>query len=241
MNSIFLKTRSWLPRLLGALFTSLFLQIIGYAQLTENQQTKIDSLKHVIATAEHDSVIINSWIAWDEIIYVFDPKLDWELNKKIVERCQELLEKTPQNYRDDEIHFYQKSLGNALNNIGIIYMNKGDYQKAMEYFSQSLKIREEMGNNSGIASSLSNIGTIYKNQGRYDKSLEYYFKSLRISEKLGNKSGIANSLNNIGYVYMNQGDYNRSIANYSKSLKIREEMGDKSGAAIPLNNIGMVY
>ena len=52
-----------------------------------------------------------------------------------------------------------------LNNIGIIYYNQGNYEQALDYYSKSLKIKEELGDNEGIPSTLSNIGIIYYLQG----------------------------------------------------------------------------
>ncbi|HIA35643.1 MAG TPA: tetratricopeptide repeat protein [Flavobacteriales bacterium] len=135
----------------------------------------------------------------------------------------------------------KKWMAYALNTQGVSFAIRGDFIKAIDYFTRSLKIKEEMGNKGGIAMSLGNIGNIYKIQGDYAKAIDYYTRSLKIFEELGDKKGIAYSLNNIGIIYKDQGDYTKAIDYHTRSLKIREEIGDKKGIAYSLNNIGIIY
>ena len=135
----------------------------------------------------------------------------------------------------------QKQMAAALNTQGVSFVIRGNYAKAIEYQTKSLKIREEIGDKNGIAASLGNIGIIYKKQGDYAKAIEYYTRSLKIREEIGNKKGIAGSLNNIGIIYKKQGDCAKAIEYYTRSLKIREELGNKIGIANSLINIGNVY
>jgi serine phosphatase RsbU (regulator of sigma subunit) len=135
----------------------------------------------------------------------------------------------------------KEGIASTLNNIGNIYNDQGDYAKAIEYYTQSLKISEEIGDKEGIASTLNNIGNIYNDQGDYAKAIEYYTQSLKIREEIGNKNGIAMSLNNIGTIHDLQGNYAKAMDYYTQSLKIREEIGDKKGIASSLHNIGIIY
>src|SRR3990167_2504031 len=48
------------------------------------------------------------------------------------------------------LHF-RKGMADSYNNIGIIHWNKGEYDKAMEFYFKSLKITEELGNKKGTA------------------------------------------------------------------------------------------
>jgi tetratricopeptide (TPR) repeat protein/serine phosphatase RsbU (regulator of sigma subunit) len=135
----------------------------------------------------------------------------------------------------------KKQMANALNTQGISLSIQGDYDKAIDYFTRSLKIREEIGDKQDIAATLNNFGIIYKNQGDYAKAIDYNTRSLKIREEMGYKKGIATSLNNIGVIYDEQGDYAKAIDYYTRSLKILQEMGDKQGLAASLNNIGTIH
>ncbi|MBL4586977.1 MAG: tetratricopeptide repeat protein, partial [Flavobacteriales bacterium] len=135
----------------------------------------------------------------------------------------------------------KSEMATALNTQGASFHVRGDYDKAIDYYTKSLKISEETGGKQGIALSLNNIGIIYKGQGDYVRAIDFYTKSLRIKEGIGDKRGIALSLNNIGNIYMTQGNYAKAINYHSKSLKIKEEIGNKQGIAASLNNIGDIY
>ena len=220
------------------LLLSLTLPLFGISQLTPKQESKIDSLQQVIATTTDDTIIVNSWMEWDKIIYITDQDLHLDLNQKIDSVCTINLKSKPNK---KEVNKYLKSKALALNNIGTIHINQGNYAKSIHYFARSRKICEEIGDKQGVASSLNNIGTIHINQGNYAKAIAYYTHSLRIDEEIGNKEGIATSLNNVGNIYNYQGDYVRAIDYFTQSLKIHEEIGDKQGVASSLNNIGNIY
>lgn len=220
------------------LFLILNLTFFGFSQLTAEQESKIDSLQQVIETAKHDTIIVNAWIEWDNIIYITNPDLDLDLNLKIDSLCTIKLNS---KLNKKEVEIYLKHKAFALNNIGIIYDIQGDYDKGIDYYSQSLEIFEEIGNKQGIATSLNNIGTIYKVQGDYAKAIDYFTQNLKISEEIGNKQGVGACLNNIGLIFQVQRDYSKALDYFTQSIKINEEISNKKGIASSLNNIGIIY
>ncbi|RLD38412.1 MAG: hypothetical protein DRI74_03915 [Bacteroidetes bacterium] len=209
------------------------------AQLSPEKEAQIDSLKQIIETKNHDSTIVKAYVAWDNIIYRSNPKLDLELNQKIETICNKNLQ---QKIEEREKQLFQKYLSNALSNIGLIYQSQGNYTKAIDYNKRSLKIDENLGKKKGVITSLNNIAIIYQNQGDFENALNYYSRSLKINEEIENKKGISSTLNNIGIIYDNQGNYSKAIASFTRSLKIQEEIGNKSDIiANTLNNIGLIY
>ena len=65
-------------------------------------------------------------------------------------------------------------MASALHIQGVSFYFRGDYTRAIDYYTRSLKIKEEIGDKKGIATSLNNIGNIYVDQGDYAKALDYY-------------------------------------------------------------------
>ena len=49
----------------------------------------------------------------------------------------------------------------ALGNIGMIYQSEGEYSKAIDYYTQSLAIQEEIGSVQTMAISFLSIGSVY--------------------------------------------------------------------------------
>jgi serine phosphatase RsbU (regulator of sigma subunit)/Tfp pilus assembly protein PilF len=214
------------------------LPLMVTAQLSADQQALVDSLRQVIKTAKHDTSIVKAWEAWDVIIYLADPELDFVLLQKIDNLCAKNLKKNLN--RQEKVRFLN-SRSFALNNIGIIYDSQGDLAKAIEYYTQSLKVYEELRNKQGTASTLNNIGGIYREQGDNTKAMEYFTQSLKILEEIGDKDDIALSLINIGNIYQEQGDNTKAMEYSTKSLKLTEEIGDKKGMANALMRIGGIY
>ncbi|MCX8080239.1 MAG: tetratricopeptide repeat protein [Bacteroidia bacterium] len=160
--------------------------------------------------------------------------LHYESSLKIAEKHQVR--------RDNIIKFKSKRLNAATqSNIGIVYENQGNYQKAMENYFRSLKMYEEIGDKRGQSVSLGNIGAVYYRQGDYSKSMEYYLRSLKLYKEIGDKRGQSVNLGKIGVVYYSQGYYPKALEYYFRALKIKEEIGDKRGLAINLGNIGVVH
>ncbi|MEG3922143.1 CHAT domain-containing protein, partial [Microcoleus sp. T3_A4] len=129
----------------------------------------------------------------------------------------------------------------TLNNIGGVYSELGEKQKALEYYSQSLPLFRAVGDRSGEAATLNNIGGVYSELGEKQKALEYYSQSLPLSRAVGNRSGEALTLNNIGNIYSDLGEKQKALEYYSQSLPLSRATGNRYGEATTLNNIGFVY
>lgn len=72
-------------------------------------------------------------------------------------------------------------IATETHNLGIIYLDRLDTIRAIDYFKQSLDARYETGNNRRIGDGLTTLGEVYKNFGDYEKgifwlsrALEYY-------------------------------------------------------------------
>lgn len=223
---------------LATLFIATLFALHSFAQLQPSDEQYIDSLKKTIKTAKHDSLIINAWISWDDLIWQNNPELDLELNIKIKNKCSSNLSK---KLKSSELDFYKKNYAKALHNLGSIFYSKGDYAKAISYFTQSLKIKEDLNDIQGIAATVNNIGNIYLDQTNYEKAKKYYLRSLEISKKLKDKHSMASALSNIGLIYSGQGDYDKALEYQNRSLNLRKEVDDKKGIAVCLSNIGLIY
>ena len=129
----------------------------------------------------------------------------------------------------------------ALNTQAVTLSIQGNYREAILYHNKSLKIREEIKDQFGIAGSLNNIGAIYSNQEDYTTALKYFTKSLNIKIKNGNKNGIANSYNNIGSVHENTNNFSEAIKYYKAGLNINKEINFDFGISNSLANLGSVY
>lgn len=200
-----------------------------------SQDSQLDSLKNILSSAKEDTnklailnVLIES-INEDEIWSKYNDQLG-PLAQKLMLGNKEAVKKTA-----------RKHYATYLNNKGYLFHNLGDITQALDYFHQSLKVQEELGDKMGLAYSLNNLGVIYNNQGDLVRALEYYEKSLKIREQINDKRGIAQSLSNIGTALEKRGDRSQALRYFYKSLRIRESIGDKFGQGYSLESIGTLY
>jgi len=218
--------------LLGLLF-----YLPANAKLSEQDQHTVDSLKKVVEGEMHDTFKLKAMRNWSNLIYYSDPELDLELNERINQLCLENLEK---DLPKIERHYYLFAQSGAINMIGVYHKKKGDYEKAIDLYLQSMKISESINNQRGISMSANSLGNLYSDQGDYLQAKFFYQQGLEIDKELGNKSDIASSYVNLGQVYMKQGNNAQAIDYYLKSLKIQEELDDIYGMALSYVNIGLI-
>ena len=94
----------------------------------------------------------------------------------------------------------------------------------MYYYNRSLNLREEIGDNHGIAGSIQSIGWNYYEMGDYDKALDSYNRQIKIYEELGWEKWLYSINNNIGLVYYQQEDFNKAIEYLDKSAIMQMEL-----------------
>jgi serine phosphatase RsbU (regulator of sigma subunit) len=203
----------------------LFLSLILFSLTFSLHGQNVDSLWSVYRNTKNpDSVRFEAFndIAW-ALLYT-NPDSTYLLGQEELERAREKK--------------YKKWEAKALNTIGASFQIKGDYLKAIDFYQQSLKIREQLGDKQGVSASLSNIGSIYLNIGEMKKALDYLHRSLPLFIAIKNKQGEASALNNIGIIYNIQKDFPKALVYNQRSLHTYEEIGDKQGIAAANANLG---
>jgi tetratricopeptide (TPR) repeat protein len=129
----------------------------------------------------------------------------------------------------------------AVCNLGIVYFQLGDLDKAEELYREALAGYEVTHNRLGQANALGNLGNVYLERGELDKAEENYGKALAIHQETGSTRGEAWDLCNLGVVYAQRGDLDKAEKHFNEALVIDEESGDRLGQANALGNLGNVY
>src|ERR1700751_2652063 len=68
----------------------------------------------------------------------------------------------------------KKWIANAFNLIGVLFLHKSNYPKALEHYLKALKICEETKDKKGVGRISINIGNVYKDMFDDTKALTYY-------------------------------------------------------------------
>jgi tetratricopeptide (TPR) repeat protein len=153
-------------------------------------------------------------------------------------------------YSDDALLYYSRSLSLAkdlgniaaqaslLNNIAVIYKDKGELDKALSYYEESLSLKT---NEKDKAPIYNNIALIYYEKGDYQKAVEYFQKAIEIAEKYGDYHGASMYKLNLGNTYRNMKDYENAEKYLSEGLEGAKKVGDKYWEATGYRYFGWLY
>jgi len=207
-----------------------------FAQDTEIKSRELDSLKAILVSGKHDSIICHALF---NIIELQNGEKEWEpYNKKLDELVQKNLKLAKDDKTKKLFLTYQTMV---ISNYGGLAVRDGEYEKAILLYEKGLKISKENKFNKMTAILLNGMGLTYKTKGDFVKALEYYKASLKLRQETGTKSEIARALNNISGIYQKTGNQLEATRCLEECIKIREAEGDQKGLAVSLNNLAQIY
>ncbi len=149
-----------------------------------------------------------------------------------------------------EFEHYQKislniddhqNAGSAINNIGNVYIELGNYSKALGCYNDALEERKKAGDKNNIAQSYNNIGYLYKEIGDYDKAIENILTALRIYDDQKDENGIAYCNTFLGIIYGMKRDYPQALKYHTLALGIEQKINDKNAEGISLQSMASIY
>lgn len=187
----------------------MILILIGYMA---RAQSNLDSLYSIWEDkTQHDSSRVNAFYN-----YIWDGFLNSQTDSVLV-LAKQLFEFSRKKG-------YKIGMARALHLQGVRHYVKSDYPKALDYTVRSLKISEEIGDQSGISSSLLGIGDIYMEQGDYIKAIEHYHRSLDLAKEIGQIEWQIISCECLYEAYKAHGNGNQALANHEQMLVLKDSL-----------------
>ena len=102
---------------------------------------------------------------------------------------------------------------------------QSDYASARAYSEESLTIKKEIGDQSGIASSLSNLGLVASAQGDYASTRTCWRESLTLYQQIGNRNGIAWILQMFARLTAKESRWEQAALLWGAAEALREVIG----------------
>jgi tetratricopeptide (TPR) repeat protein len=133
-------------------------------------------------------------------------------NIAVVYRKLALINKNKDNYLKKSIEYNEKALvlaqksknrylqSTILSNLGGVYNNLGNYDKALKLIYEGIKLSEEINATENLQFSYQGLANTYTATGNYKKALEYYTKSVAISDSI-RKSETSNFISELQTKY----------------------------------------
>jgi len=208
--------------------------IITIIILTTNNQLKasknkylVDSISTLLNTPQPDSILFDN-------IFEFIRKNRQNLGSDYLPLLHTYAKKS-------ELCGYKKGLMQSFDIIGLQYRYDENYDSALFYHNQSLKMALLYNDINQQYYNYNNLAQVYRMQDLSVQAIFYFHKALKIAEALGNQKYASRTMNTLGATYVVQKDYNQAMHYFRESAKIAKKRNDKRTVAYNYGSIGEVF
>ncbi len=111
---------------------------------------------------------------------------------------------------------FPSGITSSYTNIGKVYKDKGDLNKALEFYLKGLEAGKEKADKKLISQTLTNIGIIYLHLGELQKAKDYCEQGLSISKQLGTKIESRSATETLWRINKKLGDYKSALIMYEE-------------------------
>lgn len=161
--------------------------------------------------------------ALEETLKIQRDNNDYEGQEEVVEKIEEQdpnyaqravswLDETDDEHTDSEAELRQKA--DTFNDIGLVHLRQGNFQKAGSYFLSAERIQKVIGNEQGKALTLSNRATLHYILGQDEKASEMYLESLRLMRKFQDIDGEMQVMNQLALLSYRRGQSEETQQNF---------------------------
>ncbi len=116
----------------------------------------------------------------------------------------------------------RSGIASSLQLLGQVYENKKQYERAIDYYYQSLKILEELDDKRAIAELFTLIGENLLHIGNPDSALDYFDQSLNIAQDIGARKEEMNNYEQMAILHANKKSFNKA-ANYIEKYNLLKD------------------
>jgi serine phosphatase RsbU (regulator of sigma subunit) len=182
------------------------------------------SIKSLSTSKTDNKEIIELWK-----LYIYD-SLDFQERSKNLATS---LSKSIDNINSPFKVIIYKALGN-------LEVDDNNFEKAIQFFHEGLKISNEYGDKLNYAVFEKYIGTTYLKLDQFSTAEKYLRSSLDHAKAINDKLAIANAAISLGNALKDQDKLDESLTYYQMSLSLANELGNQRLIAGNYNNLGNV-
>jgi tetratricopeptide (TPR) repeat protein len=126
----------------------------------------------------------------------------------------------------------RKSYSNALNNLGLCQLQRGDDAAAEKLFERRLEIAKAIGDTQGEGNTLNNLATIYIDRKQYGPARKLLQRRIELARSINDKRGEASGLMNLGRVHQEQSQRADARKTLEQALALMQADGDPRAAHV---------
>jgi diguanylate cyclase (GGDEF)-like protein len=131
--------------------------------------------------------------------------------------------------------------GQALSNLGVVYLDQGELQRARELFEQALQLCAGSGNTLREAVARNNLGFTHYRLGDYGRSIELSLEARTLALRIGNPKVEASALGNMALAYAALKYWGKALELNAKALELEHTHQNHATASELLVQIGRIW
>jgi CHAT domain-containing protein/Tfp pilus assembly protein PilF len=129
----------------------------------------------------------------------------------------------------------------TLNNLAILYRNRGEEQRALDYYLRALAFRRAAGDKMREAMSLHNVAVFYADLGENQRAREYFEQALELTRAARDDSGQGATLLELGLIYSALGETQKAFDTAQEAVRLTRVSGNRRWEVRALVRAGRVH
>lgn len=115
---------------------------------------------------------------------------------------------------------YDKGNTDALNNLGVFFDIKGNFQLALRYYDEGYSGYQKLKDSANCVQALMNIAMVYKEQGKDQRGIRYFNDAIALGKKISKDSVMSLAIYNYLLAYPNKFSHDSTDIYIKKARQI---------------------
>ena len=128
-----------------------------------------------------------------------------------------------------------------FNAVGNIYMSVAEFDEAHKCFEDSLKIYQDMNDETGICDTMYNLGVAQINLERWDEAISTLEAARKKFDKSSNNSGAADATYGLALATLGKGNFDTAMTHFKKAQRAYTSLGNQQGVASVIMDMGAAH
>lgn len=136
---------------------------------------------------------------------------------------------------------YQSMTATLYNNLGNVFAELGSIPKAIDMYTESLKIMIRLSNYVGMGNAYNNIANLHKKKGGHDVPKSYYKKAYNAFEKVDNHIGLGNVATNLIAFKVDEDDLDSALYYCDLAMQHYTKINNNIGVSKVHSKLSDIY